>query len=234
MHRDALAEQLEQFGLLLVHVALENVAGRFGGNICTLLLGQPVASRLVEIVHATLKQFEPSLEWLAAFLEALRRLGGHERQRSPGERSLREHRLHLVVVLGRDWVELVVVAPRTTKGDSEERLSDVVRHVIEEQLTRHGRHSHARVLPRAAPQEPGSDDRLWIVREQFVAGNLFKHEAIEWLVRVETANHVVAISPRIGPLEVIGIPGGVRVAGYIQPMPPPALSVTRGIQQSLH
>ena len=79
MHRDALAEQLEQFSLLLVHVPLENTAGRLGGDIGALLLGQPVASRLVEVVHAALEDFDPSFERLESLGESLGRFGRQER-----------------------------------------------------------------------------------------------------------------------------------------------------------
>ena len=234
MHGDALAKQLEQFGLLLVHVALENATARFGGDISALLLGKPVASRLVEVVHATLQHRDPSVERLQSRSESLRRLGRQERQRAARERSRREYRLHPVIVLGRDRVELVVVAPRAAEGKSEERLTDMVSDIVEEQLARHGRDSHARVLPRAAPQEAGRDDRLRIVGKQFVSRDLLEHEAVERLVLVEAANHVVAIAPRIGSLEVVGIARSVRVARHVQPMPSPPLAVARGIEQALH
>ena len=47
--------------------------------------------------------------------------------------------------------------------------------------------------------EPGGDQRIGILRLQFVAGQLLANEPIVGQVAVERANNVIAIAVGIGP-----------------------------------
>ena len=63
-----------------------------------------------------------------------------------------------------------------------------------------------------------------------VAGNLLPNEAVERPVLVEGPDHVVPIAPDVGQGTVIAAVG-IGIAHDVQPMPPPALAVTRVSKQ---
>ena len=59
---------------------------------------------------------------------------------------------------------------------------------------------------------------------QEVAGQLLQREHVEGLVRVEGADHVVAISPD-GPGRIVGVPAGIGIAGEIEPQARPMFAI---------
>ena len=120
VHRDPLAEQLEKLALFLVHVAPQRAVGSRGCGSRAFFLGEARAGRLVEVMQASLEFGQPRVQPGAARGEALPGFRGQERQGPPGERRLGEHCLHPVVVLGRNRVELVVVAPGATERETQE------------------------------------------------------------------------------------------------------------------
>ena len=66
-----------------------------------------------------------------------------------------------------------------------------------------------------------------VAGKQFVAGQLFLHEAIVRLVGVERRNHVIAIAPGLGPIIVDAVAVAVGVTHQIEPVPRPAFAVVR-------
>ena len=204
-----------------------------GGVLRSLGLGQALPGRFVQVVHAPLEFDNPGVERLAAQVEAFGRFGRQERQGPPRERRACEHGLHAVVVPGRNRVELVVVAAGAAQRQAEKRLPDVMRHVIEEQLSGHPRHSHASVLPGTCAEKARRDDRVGILGEEFVPGNLFQHELVVRLVPVEAADHVVPIAPRVRQFEVVRVPRRVGVARDVEPVAAPPFAVPGRLQQAL-
>ena len=163
MHRDPLTEQLEQLGLFLVHVPLQDRAASVGGRLCSLGLGQAHAGSLVQVVHAALEGGDASLERATANLETRRGLVGQEAHRPPGKRRAGEHRLNAVVVPRRNRIELVVVTASAAQCQAQEGLTDMVGDVVKEKLPRDSRHGHASVLPWTASQETRGEDRVRVV-----------------------------------------------------------------------
>ena len=77
--------------------------------------------------------------------------------------------------------------------------------------------------------------RLSLVIEQFVAGDLFRKELVVWLVRVEGTNHPVPVAPGMRAHRVeVDLALRVRVSRRIQPASPPVLAVAIRLEQSVH
>ena len=75
--------------------------------------------------------------------------------------------------------------------------------------------------------EAGSDQRLGVVRFQFVAGELLPNEPVVRQVGVERADDVIAIFVGIRPV-VVGLEAiGLGVPNEIEPVLRPAFAVTR-------
>jgi hypothetical protein len=69
---------------------------------------------------------------------------------------------------------------------------------------------------------------------EHIAGDLFHDEPIVGLVFIEGADHVIAVRPGIRPRRVHLETRRLREAHHIQPMPRPALAITRRREQLLH
>ena len=82
-------------------------------------------------------------------------------------------------------------------------------------------------------EEAGGDQklvpfRLILVREE-IAGDLFMDEAIIRLIGVEGIDHVVAIFPGVGIVQIAVESGGFPKAGDVEPVPAPLFpELTRG------
>ena len=144
-----------------------------------------------------------------------------------------EDRLHGEVVPLADRVVLVVVAPGAAEGQAQEgragRVGGVGQPLVVELAL-----DHRRLLQRRADavQRAGGDG-LGVVGPQLVAGDLLLDEAVERLVGVQGADHVVAVAPGVG-IEVVGLEAaGVGVAGHVEPVPAPALAVLRRGEQAV-
>ena len=64
-----------------------------------------------------------------------------------------------------------------------------------------------------------------------VAGDLLLEEHVVRLVLVERADHVIAVAPGVGTVEVVLEAVGIGVARDIQPVAAPALAIVRRGQQ---
>ena len=67
---------------------------------------------------------------------------------------------------------------------------------------------------------------------QFIAGYLFLHEAIVWLVLVEGFDDVIAIAPGVRIVDVGLKTAAIAVSDDVEPVPGPSFSVTRGSRAS--
>ena len=129
----------------------------------------------------------------------------------------------------------MIVAFEASHGGAQEGLSHGVHDVVEVQLTGLRFENHCRV-PWANPQKGRGYQQLRILfpRRLFfpklVSCDLFDYELVVGFVLIEGASHIVAISPHIGSLVVIGQTGGISVAGDVQPMLSGSFTEVRTVQ----
>ena len=105
-----------------------------------------------------------------------------------------EEREHPVVVGLWNRVELVIVATRAAHRQPEEDLAgraDDVVEAVEDSLLAVG----GFIVPQAQSVVPRRGDRIGVGIFEFVAGELFEHEAVVGLVRVERVDDVLAVAP---------------------------------------
>ena len=151
----------------------------------------------------------------------------------------REDRLQRVVVPLRDGVELMIVAAGAVDGETLESAHHRRHHVIAvEHLSEamvEGIFAHAHhqgLIPRPGGEKTECHRGLRVCGKQRIARHLLLHETGVCLVLVKSANHIVAIRPRIGSGVVVVIAMRVRIVRHIQPMPRPLFTVARRGQQA--
>jgi len=161
----------------------------------------------------------------------------------PVEGRLEDRPQAVVVGLG-DGVVAVVVALGAMDGEPKQRRRDDLDRVGDDLVA--GQLRLGRAVARGVrchAQEPGGHQAVEVAarqvggdgRQQLVAGQLLGDELVEGPVVVEGADDVVAIAP--GPRALgIGLDSavGVGVAGDVEPVAPPALTVGRRGQQPVH
>ena len=142
-----------------------------------------------------------------------------------------DRRLHAVVVLLQDRVELVVVAAGAVDGHAENAAADRGQHVVQIVVPALRVVLLAEVDARAGAQEAGGDARLVRHVVQLVARDLLAQELVVRLVVVERVDDVVAVAPHVQADVVLLEPVGVGVARHVQPVAAPALAVVGRIEQ---
>ena len=135
-----------------------------------------------------------------------------------------EEGLHAVVVTDGDGVVLVIVTAGAGQSQSQKGRSGGVDDVVE------GVAPHAILTVDRAMQESETQLAFLAIVRIRVAGNLLPNEAVERPVLVERPDHVVPIAPDVGEGTVIAAVG-IGIPRNVQPMPPPALAVTRVSKQ---
>jgi predicted RNA-binding protein with RPS1 domain len=138
----------------------------------------------------------------------------------------RQEGLEAVVVLLRNRIELVIVAPRAADGQAQERQADDVGPLGQHLVAAPGHFLVSRVAPhRAQAVEAGRHLRFAIRRIELIAGQLLQDETVVRLVPVEGADDVVAVAP--GPEQVVVVLEAFRLgeADHVEPVPGPALAV---------
>ncbi len=138
---------------------------------------------------------------------------------------------HSIVVLNRDRIELVVVTPGATHRHPEHGSTDGLNDLI---------HSVGASLSdrcRFAADGCGGNVRsrhkksCRLTDTKLITGELFFQKLIVRDVVVESADDVVAIDPRVLPIQIRLGPVRLRPADYVEPVLRPALSeVRRGHQ----
>jgi hypothetical protein len=126
----------------------------------------------------------------------------------------------------------VVVAACALEAEAEEDIAGGVGDVVEDGVPLTGGVAVI-VFVDAAAEVAGGDDGFGVVREEFVAGELFHDEAVPWLVRVEGSDDVVAIAPCVWAVVVGFIAVAVGVADEVEPVAGPALAVLWGREETV-
>ena len=135
-----------------------------------------------------------------------------------------EEGLHPIVVTDGDGIVFVIVTAGAGQSESQKGRSGGVDDVVE------GVAPHAILTEHGAMQESKTQLAFLSIVRIGVAGNLLPNEAVERSVLVERPDHVVPIAPDVGEGAVIAAVG-IGVPHNVQPMPPPALAVTRVSKQ---
>src|SRR5262249_38510674 len=108
-----------------------------------------------------------------------------------------EECLDAIVIGLLDWIEFVVVAASATERDAQKRrcrrIGDVVERLLPA-LFAIDRVEFVRVMP----QEASRDQCVVVIWIKFISSQLFFEESIVWLVGVERADDIIAITPSIG------------------------------------
>ena len=142
-----------------------------------------------------------------------------------------------VVVLQRDGIELVIVAAHAVERHAQKGLAHLLNLLV------HHVHPQLRLVRLhdvdiAQNQEAGGDDLILAPGRagglHQIARNLFMDEFIERLVRIESAHHVVAVTPCLRRGHVVGRAHLVGVAHQIQPVTRPALTEGLRGEQPVH
>ena len=146
---------------------------------------------------------------------------------------------HRVVIPGRQGVELVVVASRTTHRQSQEDLGGGTDHVVQlvEQLGNHLAFLDTRAslgVPWSHPVKPGGQDRFGCRTGDLVPGQLFGHEPVVGPIGIECSDHPVPVLPGQWLDPVNFVPVRVGVSHQVQPVTPPAFAVVRVGQQPVN
>ena len=142
--------------------------------------------------------------------------------------AAREDAIQAVIVVGRNRIELVVVAASATDGQAEQPAADDIDLVVDVVMYI--------VEFAASGKEPQRRERFGgSVWSKLVGGQLFEHESIVGHIPIEGVDHVIAISIGVRIAAFLGerVALRVRVPRDIQPMPSPAFTVTRRRQQAI-
>ena len=126
----------------------------------------------------------------------------------------------------------MVVAAGAADAQPEEDLAGDVGDVVED-VGPLPAHVALVVLVGPQPEIAGGDPQLGIVGIELIAGELLGQEAVVGLVGVERADDVVAVAPGVGAEGVLAVAVRLGVADQVEPVPRPALAVTRRGQQAV-
>ena len=99
----------------------------------------------------------------------------------------------------------MVVAFGTTQAQAEKHLAADVSHFVQDGGPVSS-HVSLVVFVEVQPPQRGGNPSVWIVRVDFVSGNLLGDELRVGLIGVERSNDVVAISPQVRSEVVLAIP----------------------------
>ena len=145
-----------------------------------------------------------------------------------------------VVVVGRNRIELVVVAAGAGQGEAEERSADDVDLIVDAV----GDHPLLVNIPRhevGDREEPGRHESVGIdpgriIWLEEIAGDLLAEEVGVGKIAVEGVDHPVAVAPGLAKIALGGQLNeiaGIGIADDVEPVPPPALAIPRRGQQPL-
>ena len=177
--------------------------------------------------------------WCGTFWQAHQRRGVvrlHEPHGAVASLGAAENPGECVIVLHRDRVELVIVAPRAGRRRAEEREAESINLLIDDV------HFVLESIPfiqrfRADGKEPRGNRLLCfgsiVLSGKQIARELLLREPVEWDIRIERGNHVVAVPPSVRKIEVHGLARTLRIACDIEPVSTPAFAVMRRCQQAI-
>ena len=142
-----------------------------------------------------------------------------------------------VIVGCGNGVELVIVAAGAAERQAHERARCGVDLLVDDvhlHLDRVVFGQHLGAEREEAGGGPVFEPRGVVGSGKKVAGELLLHELIVRLVVIERANHVIAIAPCVPVDQVLVETVGIGIAGHIEPVPRPALSIMRRGQQAVY
>ena len=141
-------------------------------------------------------------------------------------RDAGEDRLQRVVILLRNGVELMRVAPRAVRrraGEGGHRLRHEV--IAVEVVERERRRALRAGIERPGPEETQRRRKLRLGRVEDIRRQLLADEALPRHIAVQRADDVVAIAPSVRAEDVVLEAVGVREVDRVQPVAGPALAV---------
>src|SRR5205823_3784070 len=138
-----------------------------------------------------------------------------------------------VIILLRDRVEFVIVAPRAMDGEAEESGHRRHHYVVAIVVTRDqavrfalGKFNMPDEIPWARRDETGRDRRLRVVGPKNVAGKLFLYEPRVRNVIVRGLDDVITIRPGIGARFIFVVAMRFAEVNNIEPIAGPTFPVT--------
>ena len=133
--------------------------------------------------------------------------------------------LHVVIVELSDRVKLVIMTPRTTNGQPQNRITGPRDNLIQCVLTRQ---PFGGIISTDLPgkQHRRSDQKSCrSILTQHVPGDLFPHKSVIRPIFVERPYHIVPVGPRMFTRRVDFKAMCVRIPHHIQPVLRPTLAV---------
>ena len=148
-----------------------------------------------------------------------------------------QNAVETVIVVRRDGVVLVVVAPRTADREPQQRAPDRVDHVGEIEMLVVGVGGVA--IPLAHRQEAGGGETVGVLlggtrRGEQVPGDLQPDELGEGQIALHRPHHPVAVAIGFANGIVGSIARRIGVAGHIEPVPAPAFTIPLRLQQAVN
>jgi hypothetical protein len=87
------------------------------------------------------------------------------------------------------------------------------------------------IVPRAEAIEAGCGHAFRTAHGEFVAGKLLLHKLIEWFVRIQGADHIIAVAPDLRFRTITFVAVGIGVTRHIQPMSAVAFAIAIATQE---
>ena len=143
-----------------------------------------------------------------------------------------EEGLKTVVIALGERLELMIVAARAAHGQAKKSQRGGIGNIVERvvaALFLVGTVHHIR----AEKIEAGGRERLGVAGPEFVAGDLLADKTVVRLIVIEGANNVVPVTPRMRAYGIVLKAIGLGEAGEVEPVPPPALTISRGGEQAV-
>ncbi|MFT5109206.1 MAG: hypothetical protein ACI8XO_004257 [Verrucomicrobiales bacterium] len=136
-----------------------------------------------------------------------------------GEARALQDAVECVVVASCDRVVQVIMTARTRDCEPEKGFAEVVDRVLVGEV-----YAFVDIVPEATCdfQIAGCDRSP---RRKKIACQLLLDEIFVGFVIIESIDNPVAVAPRVRPRMVAILAGGIGVADYIQPVPPPVFSI---------
>ena len=139
---------------------------------------------------------------------------------------------HRIIFPVRNWIELVRMTPCATQGQAQKGGARRAHHVIQfvsPLLRRQHRIRTTHDINRPADQKTSGH-----IDAERVAGQLLADELVIRFVLIECGNDVIAESPCVRTFPVCFKSVALGESDHIEPMAPPAFSIPRVIEHTIH
>ena len=167
----------------------------------------------------------------AFLLAELRRVSGGglaSRGGTVGSLATAKHAIERVVIRLRNRIELVIVAAGTATVSPIRPRDHHIDAIVDDVV---------RVVHEVAAdvRNPSAASVLGSSSGNLIGGQLFQHEAVVGQIAIEGIDHVIAVGerPRVALVFEEDVALVVRVTGDVEPVPGPALAVTRRSEQAV-